>query len=234
MKTRRIYATGLLVLSCSCLVGCNLLREVENREMVPQFETAKMRENVSPLNERELCVQTAQKLAAKGHATEAIKLYEKAERLESNDQSYDLELASLFAQKGDSNTAVGRYEKAIANGHTNASTFNNLAWTLMDMGQADEALETVKRGLAVASDDERLRATQAVILHHKGDRENALSNFEAIYGPSAAHHNMAILDLEAGQIDAAVEHAKLSAEYPDCSRESLALRDALLSKVSEK
>ena len=231
-RTHWLVTTGTLALLYSCFVGCSLLRQAEDREIVPQFDRAKSFNGTANHNERELCIETAKSLATKGHATEAIALYEKAGSLESNGQSFDLELAPLFAQIGDSETAVARYESAIASGHADSSTFNNLAWTLMDMGRADAALEAVGRGLMVTPDDQRLRSTQAVVLHRKGDRQGALSNFESMYGLSAAHHNMAILEMEAGRTDAAVEHAKLSTQYPDCSRESVALRDALMSKVA--
>ncbi|MGB7342891.1 MAG: tetratricopeptide repeat protein [Pirellulaceae bacterium] len=229
---QRLVASCGLVLLSSCFVGCSLLRNAENREIVPQVETAKLRESTTFLNERELCINTAANLAAKGHAAEAIALYEKAERLKPNDRSFDLELAPLFTQVGDSETAVAKYESAIADGHANSATFNNLAWTLMGMGRTDAALEAVNRGLTVAPDDQRLNSTQAVALYKKGDRQSALSKFEAIYGPSAAHHNLAVLDLEAGQIDAAIKHAKLAAEHPDCTRESLALHETLLATVA--
>ena len=97
----------------------------------------------------------------------------------------------------------------------------------METGQYPAAAQTIRQGLDATPGSKRLKATHAIILYRSGDREGCFEKFRELYGPSAAHHNVALLDVDSGDLESAVEHANLAAGLPGCSAESTKLRDTL-------
>lgn len=152
----------------------------------------------TPKNERDLCIQTAATVAARGHMTEAIALYEQAEKLDASGKSLDRELAPLYAQAGQSDQSLMRYQKAIANNPKDEELRNNHAWTLLEWNRVEEAIETLESAREKFPNNRRLQSTQAIAMYRRGDRAAALAQFTALYGASAAQHNLAMLDIEAG------------------------------------
>ena len=236
MSDRSISSAILVLVGCVLIIGCKTLRDKEDGGFLKPLDS--VTSPLSPvlggkaLSEREICVETARTVAEKGHATEAIKLYEKAERSDPSGPPLDLELAPLYAHVGNTESAIQRYRSAIAGGRTEADVFNNLAWTLMESGRHPEALQTIQQGLDVTPKSKRLQATHAVILYRSGDRDGSYEKFRELYGPSAAHHNLAVLDVDSGEFESAVEHAKVAAEFPGRSAESAKLQDAIQSQLA--
>ena len=222
-----------LMVGCLLFVGCTSFRKVggENDRALKNGLPGTLLGNDS-VDERALCIETATMVASNGHASEAIQLFEKAEKLDASQTPLDLELAPLYAQVGKHELAITRYQNAIDRGIAGADEYNNLAWTLKDANQFGQALQIVQQGLAVAPDNDRLLSTQAIILYEQDDREGALSVFRKLHGPSAAHHNLAVLDIERGDLNAALEQANLAANSPDCVEATFELRNALASKLS--
>ena len=236
---RRMRDSALIVRSligCVLLTGCYAMGDKGRRDLISPLSSVSADQRAPRLlsqryNERKLCIETAETVAAKGHAQEAIELYEKAEGLEPKRDPLDLQLAPLYAQTGDSRQAIERYRRAIESGKATAEVYNNLAWTLIESGQPNEAIEAVQEGLAAAPANERLRATQAVALYRLGDRVQSFEAFSELYGPAAAHHNLAVLDVDSGQFESAAEHAQLATSFPDCPTESVELHETIQSNL---
>ena len=102
----------------------------------------------------------------------------------------------------------------------------------MESGKLSHARDVINQGLVGSPDSKRLRATRAILLYKLGQREQSFEAFEELYGPSAAHHNLAVLDVDAGTIDSAVKHAKLATQYQDCSSKAIELNDALQVRLA--
>ena len=228
-----VFAIGLAI--CG---GCRLISENVGRHgttdeggfIAPlQIPGSKQLSGLPQRTERKLCLETAKTLAQQGHASEAIQLYEKAESLAPSASRLDLELAPLYAQTGDSERSILRYENAIADGKDSEDVFNNLAWTLAESEKLDEASVVIHRGLQQTPNSERLRGIQAVVFYRQGQREKAMQTFKDLYGDSAANHNMAVLDVQYGSIDSAVEHANRANEDSGCDKKSKEFRDALVA-----
>lgn len=183
-------------------------------------------------SERELCIETARTVAEKGYAEEAIKLYEKAEGLDPSAEPMNLPLAPLYAQVGQYPKAIERYRRAIDGGQATSEVYNNLAWTLMETQRYSDAIKAIETGLAKEPNHSRLTSTLAVTRHRMGDHQGSLETFQQVLGPSAAHYNLALLDLEAGNIESALEHADLAAASPDCSVEIAQLGDSIRSQLA--
>lgn len=183
-------------------------------------------------DERKLCIETAKAVAEKGHESEAILLYEKAERLDPKAGSLDLELAPLYAQTGQTEKAVSRYHRAIAKGAATSEVYNNLAWTLIESKRHAEAETVIGQGLSENPGDQRLRTARAYVSYELGSRDEALNQFAEIYGLAAAHHNVAVLDLEHGLLDSALSQLTIATQIPGCSDETIKLRDTLRTELA--
>ncbi len=236
MKRSRCSLRVIGMVSMAVVVsGCQAMKNKSPSDLVrPLSEDlpiqAKSYQNGE--SERRICIETAKTVAEKGYVTEAIQLYEKAEGLEPEGPSLDLPLAPLYAQAGNTQKSIERYRNIIAQGKATAEVYNNFAWTLTESGQNAKAIEVIRQGLAAAPHSKRLRATHALILYRHGESDRAFALFRELYGPSAAHHNLAVLDVGSGKFDSAFEHAKLATNFSDCSAESIALRDAIQSRVA--
>ncbi|QDT11405.1 tetratricopeptide repeat protein [Planctomycetes bacterium K23_9] len=188
---------------------------------------------VGKSDERTLCMKAAESVAKEGHAKEAILLYEKAESLDRSSDSLDAVLAPLFAQVGQTDKAVARYQRVIGQGTATPETYNNLAWTLIESGRCTEAAANVDLGLETYPNNERLRASRAVVAYKLDDRDEAMKQFIELYGPAAAHHNLAVLDIEHGKLKQAEKHLSKATQIPNCLPQSLALHETLRTKVAK-
>ena len=181
------------------VAGCNRLpRRQAAIDVAPPLVEIGAEFSGPPPSDRELCMETARTVANKGHAQEAILLYEQAEKLASTEPPLDLQLAPLYAEIGDTDSAVARYRSAIARGNVDPSVANNLAWVLMDDNRFGDAEVAIQNGLANESGNKRLLTTQAILLYRTGNRDLAFSQFNSLYGQAESLHNMAILDIDRG------------------------------------
>lgn len=178
-------------------------------------------------SERTMCVETARTVARNGHADEAILLFEKAERLSPSQPALDEDLAPLYAVQGKFDLAIERYRRLIEDRPEDPDLRNNLAWTLMEATRYDDALAEAYRGLRLMPDNQRLSSTIAVILYHRGDPAGALQQFREVLDESAAYHNMALLEFEAGNLEAARRHLAHATSLAEPSESTLALASAI-------
>lgn len=185
----------------------------------PSIESKRKHEPMP--SERSLCMETAKTVAGQGHAAEAIKLYERAEQLDPSAAMLDAELAPLYADVGKQDAAIERYQRCIVSTPKDIELSNNFAWTLMEAARFDQAIAEANRGLKIAPDNIRLRSTLAMIYYRQGNRAAALKQFEQAHGRAAAHHNLAILDIDTGNLDDAKTHLQMANQsgQPDAKTE---------------
>ena len=236
MNARPLLLMSALLAACVVPTGCRAVRESKQSAFLKPLDAGLSSvpggSLGSDLSERELCLETARLVADEGHAVEAIKLYEKAERLGPDKERLDLELAPLYVHVGKTDSAITRYRSAIAKGGASDEVFNNLAWTLLESGRHAEAMKTVQQGLVVEPESNRLKATHAVLLYQTGDRAGAFETFSDLYGESAGYHNLALLDLEADHLASAFQYANRATSFSDCSESSIKLRDSLQARLA--
>lgn len=188
-------------------------------------------EQATPESERQLCIQTAKTVAARGHFSEAIALYEQAEKLDSRFPPLDRELAPLHAERGQVEKAVTRYQRAIQATPDDAALWNNFAWTLLESNRSAQAINVVEEALVHFPTHRRLLSTRAVASYRAGDREDAIERFAELYGPSVAYHNIALLDVESGDLANARSAVQQSLAHNGTS-ESIQLASAIENVLS--
>lgn len=210
----RSFASALLLI---LTLGCQSMRAKKSSDFIEPLSRQAISsdaKNKVPDSERELCIQTAKVVAARGHFTEAIALYEQAEKLNRDLPALDRELANLYAQSEQFDLSVKRYRLAIEKSPNDVDLRNNLAWTLLESNRLDQAIQVINESLKQFPQNRRLQSTQAIASYHAGDRQAAIQQFTSLYGPSAAYHNVALLDLESGNQQnarTAIDHAMVGA-----------------------
>ncbi len=221
------FATTLASLAVAMLVGCSGFGKKITGDFIAPLTSVKSdatsRYRKLP-DERTLCVEAAKSVAEQGHDDEAINLYVRAEELGPTHPPLDEELAPLYAQVGDFDAAIVRYGRLVHRSPKNIDLCNNFAWTLMEAKRYDDAIAQAERGLAFDENHNRLRSTLAMVYYRQGDRTKALTEFAKAKDSTAAHHNVAVLDIDAGDLKSAKNQL----------RQVSATADATAGKVSQK
>lgn len=229
---RWLTTTGLLMLAC----GCQSVGSKPSTDFISPLAGNDVNHHdtqATPGSERELCVQTATMVASRGHITEAIALYEQAERLRPELAKLNRELAPLYPQAGRWESALARYQAAIDASPDDAELLNNFCWTLLEADQSSRALEVAVSGVERFPGDRRLRSTLALAHHRCGNREAALEQMRDLYGAAAALHNIALFDIDAGDhvaARAAVAQSLAHDPTPRATQLASALESTLASQ----
>lgn len=231
VRMTRLFLAVLMIAAA----GCSMLSKSQAPQFLAPLNSQAPAESLPPTvqSEQELCRTTAKTVASKGHTQEAIKLYERSEHLDESKPA-NMELAPLYAQVGDFDASVKRYRTAIAEGDADPELWNNLAWTLMEKGDLAEAMRATEQGLLQSPTHKRLLATSALLQYKSGDSAQAFEMFSQLYGAEAAHHNLAILELEHGRVEQARHHATLATQSGNSPSVALGLAQALEMQVSAK
>ncbi|KLU06086.1 TPR Domain containing protein [Rhodopirellula islandica] len=230
----RVLLWSLLPLA----VGCNSIEKDHGADFLKPFasvESMDAQAKRQPIpDERSLCIETAKTVATKGHAEEAIKLFERAEELDPNASTLDRNLAPLYAEVGNHAAAIERYKLILQATPDDADLINNYAWTLMEAGRFDQAIEEAMKGLQKSPENKRLRSTLAMTYYRQGDHGNAFQQWEMAVGKTAALHNLALLDIEAGEIDSARKNLQRAKQDPNLDDQTNALVAALETSTQQR
>jgi tetratricopeptide (TPR) repeat protein len=224
---KNLSLAGLVLVSVGCgSIGKNKQQDFLKPLASSAAQSPKAYSQEMP-SDYTLCVETAKTVAANGHAVEAIKLYERAESLNPTAPLLDSNLAPLYASLGNHSDAITRYQRSVSQDPNNIELCNNFAWTLMEAERFPEAITEATRGLKIDGESQRLHSTLAMIHYRQGDHIKALQGFEKAYGTVAAHHNLSLLDIEAGNIDSAKEHLRIANQSPEVNSQANILLTAL-------
>ena len=222
-----VVCLGLAIVGCRSVSRSNtdLVQSLGQHSSHPLEPLA----NSDTVSKRELRIRTADSMAKHGHRREAIALLLSAEAADPNGKPLDRKLAPLLAQEKDFDESLERYRRALQESPDDLELHNNYAWTLMESGQLRQAMRAAEQGLKVDLDDSRLASTLAAIHYRSGDRQAAFDLFRKHCGESGAHHNLALLDIDAGNIPSAIQHASQSIQSSERAHASVELYDALLA-----
>ena len=230
---RTLVAFLVLAYSQVLISGCSIIRKSNSGSAVSPVTSVSnedpARFDATPESVSELSLEAAKSMADAGHTREAILLYERAEQSHEEPQSLDEPLAALYSQAGQYQAAIERYQRLIAREGASSQRLNNLAWTQMEAGDFPSALRSVEQGLAIAPGNKRLLSSKAIIYFRQGDRDKSLEIFRQVYGPSAAHHNVATLAIEAGDEAAARYHFTQAMQFGEAAQVTRDMHQALLN-----
>ena len=104
----------------------------------------------------------------------------------------------------------------------------------MEARRYDEALNEAMRGLQNDSDNARLQSTLAMIHYRRGDHAKAYQQFEKAHGSTAAHHNLSLLEIDSGNLEAAKGHLRIANQSPTPNTKTEVLLTALETEISKQ
>jgi len=224
-KSQHLLHVGVALLLGISTLGCHSFQQMNDPLLIEPL--GKVDSGSSSSNIRDLCIETAQSVAAEGHYAEAIKLYERAEQLSENGEAFDLQLANLHAEMGEYENAMERYQSHSFTKEMDASTINDYVWACIGAEQYRRAAEVLEQGRSDFPSDERLKSTSACLAFYAGDEKESLRIFSDLYQVPGAYQNLAVLAIESGDSERAVQYLKRAMNMANCPEEAHTLFQAL-------
>ena len=111
------------------------------------------------------------------------------------------ELGLLYEDMASLGAAQNAFEHAIAATPESDSAHNNLGYNLLLQSRLDAAESEFRRAVELNPRSATARNNLGIALARRGDLQNALEQFLMTAEPAAAHNNLAVVLLEAGQYE---------------------------------
>lgn len=178
-KTRRCAALALGIVPLLLpMLGCSMWDH--DREPKPfscaLAGAAKSPESELPASQAsQLCLATARQMQEKGHAEQAIFLYEKARQDDPSLTSVAHPLAFLYDQQGDGVRALDEYQKALAVSPKDPDLLNDFGYYYYHRGNLDEAKKWYRQAIALCLPTNRPARTSRWCWATRGNSRKATS-----------------------------------------------------------
>ena len=142
--------------------------------------------------------------------------------LDPVDAEYHYQLGLLYKENNEYSFAVNSLTKAKQLGFTGGDLQYSLAYSLINLGEDEAALEALLELLDISPDHEYAHADLARIYHRRDDIKSAIGEFEVDLKLTPedffSHYDLGLLYREQGNLERARKHLeiawKLNPEYP--------------------
>jgi Tfp pilus assembly protein PilF len=159
----------------------------------PDSVPAAAKASLPPKKAAMACVATAEELQAKGHANEAVLLFERARQLDPKQARVCRDLAVLYDQQGQDARALAEYQKALELTPRDADLLNDWGYFHFRRGDWTEAEKQFRAALAESPTHERATINLGLTLGEQGRYQDSYEVFAKAIGPAAAHSNVGVL-----------------------------------------
>jgi Tfp pilus assembly protein PilF len=149
------------------------------------------------------CMVAAEELQNKGHAQQAILLYEKARSNDPSLKSVSHRLAVLYDAQGDSVRSLTEYKKALESEPQNPNILSDLGYYYYERQNYTEAEQSLRKALAIDPKHEKALSNLGLTLAAQGRFDESYTVFATAIGPAAAHSNVGVLMAKQGRYDEA-------------------------------
>ena len=139
----------------------------------------------------------------KGHADQAIFLYEKARDGDATLPKVAHHLALLYDAQGNGTRALEEFHKALATTPKDPDLLNDFGYYNYRRGNLSEADRWYRQALISAPHHEAATTNLAVVLGHQHKYAESIELFTKVVGPAAAQSNVGVLAAEQGNYDVA-------------------------------
>jgi Flp pilus assembly protein TadD len=184
---------------------------------------------MKPGDDRELCLIAADQMSEAGHWDDAVELYLKAESLAPKKPKLDAKLAPAFAGAGKYAESTSRYRRLLETAPNDAELRNNFAWTLMESGDVVRAEEEFRTAMRLSPHESRAAVNLGVLLARQKRYDEALAILTSSIGEPAAHHNIGVVAIEAGDEATAVRAFEKAVSLPGAPKASVEFLASLKS-----
>ncbi|QDT35397.1 tetratricopeptide repeat protein [Thalassoglobus polymorphus] len=166
--------------------------------------------SIDQQTQAEACRLTALELAAHEKDEHAISQFEQARKFDPTIKGIAHPLAVLYDRQGRLDAAQREYAKAIAESPKDADVLNDFGYFLYSRGEPEQAAVKLKRALELQPNHLKAAVNLAMVRAKQGKYDEAFVYFEKAQGPAAAHRNIGLLQLRAGQTESALAHLRKS------------------------
>ena len=145
-----------------------------------------------------------------GNVDQARSLYQKALSMEPKNTDCLLGLARLEDREGKMQAALPLYQKVVDQNPQDPSALNDLALCLARNGQINDCLQLLDKAVRMQPDKQLYRNNIAKVWIETNRLDLAIAHLKAVYEPSYANYNMAVLLHQRGRNDEAVAYLNTS------------------------
>jgi Tfp pilus assembly protein PilF len=174
-----------------------------------------------------LSLETARLAEAKGMDTEAIDSYTRARRIDPQVSGIAHSLAVLYDRAGRADAAEREYVQAVKETPRSADLLCDYGYFLHTHGRPGEAETQLRQALSLQPGHRQAQVNLALVLGTRGAFDESLRLFTEALGPAAAHHNVGMLRLKAGDRPGAIRDLSLAAARDPSLQETRAVLQSL-------
>lgn len=175
----------------------------------------------------EVFVANGQLWESTGNFEKAMENYAKALETEPRNAPALGSIARLNFRQAKHAEAVDYFERAIEAAPNDAALYNDLGLTLSKMKRHQEAAKAIQSALAIAPGTSRYANNLASVHYAAGRSEQAMKTLAEHNKPAVAHFNMAYLEFNDGNYDAAREQLTEALRYEPQASDDSAIRRAV-------
>jgi Flp pilus assembly protein TadD len=154
----------------------------------------------------EVHVAAARMLENNGKAAEAQAQYQKALQTAPNDLNALIGLARLHDRQGNGQQAIEMYQKAIAANPQSSLAYNDLGLCYARQQQHQAALQALNKAVELQPTSTKYRNNLAAVLVDLGQTDEALNHLTAGNAPAVAHYNLGYLLQQKGDRENALRN----------------------------
>lgn len=173
---------------------------------------------MKPGDDRELKIIAAEQMTKHGYWNEAVELYLDAESMAPKKPKLDVQLAPALAGAGRYPESIERYRHLVKEDAESADLANNFAFTLMESGDLVTAEKEFLRALTLDPTSENASVNLGLLLARQQRNDEALAVLIPAIGEAAAHHNLGVIAIDAGDEHAARKHFVMAGSLPSTPR----------------
>jgi len=142
----------------------------------------------------EFCQTAAEEYAAAGQTSEAIAMFEQAQRHDPSLADANAHhLAVLHAEAGHTNRAHELFQRAVNASPRNADVLNDFGYFLLTQGDIDQARANFQRACDLSPNHPQATMNLGLLAARNGDIQQASAQFRQIVDPDSAAWNAGIL-----------------------------------------
>ena len=227
-RTTLLLLVTILGGGCSSLHGVASLSRLKRTEAKSESRNTPAEAPISQLgvalpamkpgDDRELKIIAAEQMTKHGYWNEAVELYLDAESTAPKKPRLDVQLAPALAGAGRYPESIERYRHLVKENAEDAELANNFAFTLMESGDLVAAEKEFRRALRLDPTFENAAVNLGLLLARQKRNDEALAVLVPAIGEAAAHHNLGVVAIEAGDENAARQHFVIAASLPSAPK----------------
>jgi Tfp pilus assembly protein PilF len=198
-----------IALMLFCLTGCSNLpstsRSLTSLTRSQPKPVAGIQPGLTDPSNQELAIawETARLAEQRGMDQEAINAYLQVRQHDPAKPGVAHALAVLYDRSGKTDAASREYQTALQENPTSADLHCDFGYFLYSIGETERAEARLREALRLQPEHAQATINLGLVIGSQGRYDEAQGLFTQAIGPAAAMHNVGMLRLRAGEVDAA-------------------------------